>query len=128
VVVGGSLFGDMLTVVGAARQGGLGLAASGNIGGPPGSAAGPAMFEPIHGSAPPLAGRGVANPSGAIWAGAMMLEHLGEPEAADRVLAGLAAALAAGHRTADLGGSESTGQFADAVLQAVLANSGDAAR
>jgi tartrate dehydrogenase/decarboxylase/D-malate dehydrogenase len=127
VVLASNLFGDILTDLGAALQGSLGLAASGNIGGPAGSGAGPAMFEPIHGSAPPLAGRGIANPSGAIWAGAMMLEHLGERAAADRVLAGLSAALAAGHRTADLGGSESTGQFADAVLQAVLAGPAGAA-
>ena len=117
VVLASNLFGDILTDLGAALQGSLGLAASGNIGGPAGSGAGPAMFEPIHGSAPSLAGRGVANPAGAIWAGAMMLEHLGERAAADRVLDALRAALAAGHATADLGGSEGTGGFAAAVME-----------
>ena len=119
VVLASNLFGDILTDLGAALQGSLGLAASGNIGGPAGAGAGPAMFEPIHGSAPPLAGRSVANPAGAIWAGAMMLEHLGEQQAAGRVLAALQQALADGHATADLGGSEGTDAFAAAVLQRV---------
>jgi tartrate dehydrogenase/decarboxylase/D-malate dehydrogenase len=119
IVLASNLFGDILTDLGAALQGSLGLAASGNIGGPAGSGSGPAMFEPIHGSAPMLAGRGVANPAGAIWAGAMMLEHLGEQAAADRVLSALQAALAAGHATADIGGTEGTTQFSEAVLQRV---------
>ena len=119
VVLASNLFGDILTDLGAALQGSLGLAASGNIGGAPGVSAGPAMFEPIHGSAPAIAGHGIANPSGAIWAGAMMLEHLGEQAAADRVLRALQAALAAGHATADLGGSESTSSFGAAVLERI---------
>ncbi len=83
VVVASNLFGDILTDLGAAIQGGLGFAASANL-----NAAGeaPSMFEPVHGSAPDIAGRGIANPIAAIWSGAMMLEHLGEPAAAADIM------------------------------------------
>jgi tartrate dehydrogenase/decarboxylase / D-malate dehydrogenase len=84
VVVASNLFGDILTDLGAAIQGGLGYAASANIN-PERDA--PSMFEPVHGSAPDIAGQGIANPIAAIWSGAMMLEHLGEGEAAARVMA-----------------------------------------
>ena len=85
VMVASNLFGDILTDIGAAIQGGMGLAASANVS-PAGT--GPGLFEPVHGSAPDIAGRGVANPVGAVWAGAMMLDHLGEAAAAARVMGG----------------------------------------
>ncbi|TMV84451.1 tartrate dehydrogenase, partial [Thioclava sp. BHET1] len=86
VVVASNLFGDILTDLGAAIQGGLGFAASANIC-PDRSA--PSMFEPVHGSAPDIAGKNIANPIAAIWSGAMMLDHLGEAEAAAILLAAL---------------------------------------
>ncbi len=88
VVVASNLFGDILTDLGAAIQGGLGFAASANIC-PDRSA--PSMFEPVHGSAPDIAGQNIANPVAAIWSGAMMLEHLGETQAAAAVLAAIEA-------------------------------------
>ena len=84
VIVASNLFGDILTDLGAAIQGGLGFAASANIN-PERDA--PSMFEPVHGSAPDIAGQGIANPIAAIWSGAMMLDHLGEAGAAARVMA-----------------------------------------
>lgn len=89
VIVASNLFGDILTDLGAAIQGGLGFAASANIC-PDGS--GPSMFEPVHGSAPDIAGRNIANPIAAIWSGAMMLDHLGEGAAARAVIAAIEAA------------------------------------
>ena len=83
VVVASNLFGDVLTDLGAAIQGGMGMAASASV--RPGEA-GPAIFEPVHGSAPDIAGEGIANPIGAIWSAALMLEHLGEPVAAGQVM------------------------------------------
>ncbi|MFK0161706.1 tartrate dehydrogenase [Rhizobium sp. NPDC090279] len=93
VVVASNLFGDILTDLGAAIQGGLGFAASANIN-PQRSA--PSMFEPVHGSAPDIAGLGIANPMAAIWSGAMMLDHLGERDAASRVIAAMESATALG--------------------------------
>ncbi|MDK4702109.1 tartrate dehydrogenase [Rhizobium sp. CNPSo 4062] len=93
VVVASNLFGDILTDLGAAIQGGLGFAASANIN-PQREA--PSMFEPVHGSAPDIAGRGIANPIAAIWSGAMMLDHLGERDAAARIIAAMEAATARG--------------------------------
>ena len=78
VVVASNLFGDVLTDIAAVLQGGMGMAASANIA--PGSDT-PRVFEPVHGSAPDIAGKGIANPMGAIWSAALMLEHLGEAEA-----------------------------------------------
>ena len=79
------------------------------------------MFEPIHGSAPDIAGRGVANPVGAIWAGALMLEHLGEGEAAAGVTAAIEAVLREGRvRTADLGGQATTAEMAEAIAARML--------
>ena len=101
VIVASNLFGDILTDLGAAVSGSLGMGASANLNP---EREHPSMFEPIHGSAPDIAGRGVANPVGAIWAGAMMLEHLGENDAASRVMAAIEKVLAAGAvRTPDLG-------------------------
>ncbi|HBM58645.1 MAG TPA: tartrate dehydrogenase [Citreicella sp.] len=93
VVVASNLFGDILTDLGAAIQGGLGFAASANIC-PDGS--GPSMFEPVHGSAPDIAGRGIANPIAAIWSAALMLDHLGEAEAARAIVSAIEATTAKG--------------------------------
>ena len=93
VIVASNLFGDILTDLGAAIQGGLGFAASANIN--PNRTA-PSMFEPVHGSAPDLAALGIANPLAAIWSGAMMLDHLGEKDAAARVIAAMEAATSRG--------------------------------
>lgn len=117
VVVGSNLFADILTDLGAAIQGGMGLAASANLSL---QHRGPSMFEPVHGSAPDIAGQGRANPVGAISSAALMLRHLGEPAAADRVEAAVAAVLAEGRvRTADLGGAASTREVGEAVAAAV---------
>jgi tartrate dehydrogenase/decarboxylase/D-malate dehydrogenase len=118
VVVGSNLFADILTDLGGALQGSLGLAASANIN--PVERRGPPVFEPVHGSAPDIAGRGVANPIAAIWAAAMMLEQLGEAAACARVMTGLKAIMAAGRvRTPDLGGKNTTQEFAAAVAEQV---------
>jgi len=117
VVVASNLFGDILTDVGAAIQGGLGFAASGNI---DPTRTYPSMFEPVHGSAPDIAGRGIANPCATIWAGAMMLEHLGEPEAAAAVMDALETVTNAGEaRTPDMGGSGTTEEMGAAVVAAL---------
>jgi tartrate dehydrogenase/decarboxylase / D-malate dehydrogenase len=117
VVVGSNLFMDVLTDIGAAIQGGMGLAASANVN-PAGGV--PAMFEPVHGSAPDIAGQGVANPIGAVWAGALMLEHLGEAGASRAVMGAMEAVLAEGRvRTPDLGGADGTGAMADALVAAI---------
>jgi tartrate dehydrogenase/decarboxylase/D-malate dehydrogenase len=111
VVVASNLFGDILTDIGAAIQGGLGFAASANIN-PERSA--PSMFEPVHGSAPDIAHLGTANPIAAIWSGAMMLDHLGEREAAAGIMAALEATTCRGIGTVQ--GKERT----DAITAAVL--------
>jgi len=114
VVVASNLFADILTDLGGALMGSLGLAPSANLAADP---AHPSLFEPIHGSAPDIAGRGVANPLGAIWAGAMMLEHLGEADAAARVMRAIEATTAEGTTlTPDLGGTASTDQVAERVI------------
>jgi tartrate dehydrogenase/decarboxylase/D-malate dehydrogenase len=116
-IVCSNLFGDILTDIGSAISGSLGIAPSGNIN-PERDA--PSMFEPIHGSAPDIAGRGIANPVGAIWAGAMMLDHLGEHAAHDRIVAAIGRVFAAGEmRTPDLGGKATTAQVGAAIAQAV---------
>jgi tartrate dehydrogenase/decarboxylase/D-malate dehydrogenase len=114
VVVGSNLFADILTDIGGALQGGLGVAASANLN--PTERLGPPMFEPVHGSAPDIAGRGVANPIGAIWAAALMMKHLGETAAGARIMNALKAVTAEGRvRTPDLGGRGTTEEFAAAV-------------
>ena len=119
VVVGSNLFMDVLTDLGAAIQGGMGLAASANINPDDGV---PGMFEPVHGSAPDIAGTGVANPIGAVWAGALMLDDLGEAEAAATVMHAIEDVLTEGVvRTPDVGGDASTGEVADALVQSVRA-------
>src|SRR6476620_7852892 len=86
VIVASNLFGDILTDIGAAISGSLGLAASGNINP---ERKYPSMFEPIHGSAPDIKGKGIANPIGAIWAGALLLDHLGERGGRDAIVAAI---------------------------------------
>jgi tartrate dehydrogenase/decarboxylase/D-malate dehydrogenase len=114
VVVGSNLFGDILTDLGGALQGSLGVPASANLN-PEGRY--PSMFEPVHGSAPDIAGRGIANPIASIWAGAMMLEHLGQQDAADLIMRALERATAEGSAlTADLGGRGTTEEFTKAVI------------
>jgi tartrate dehydrogenase/decarboxylase/D-malate dehydrogenase len=113
VVVASNLFADILTDLGAAIQGGMGMAASANIA--PGTSE-IGIFEPVHGSAPDIAGQGVANPAGAIWSAVLMLEHLGEAEAAARLLRALEAVCAEGPRTRDVGGSATTREVGDAVV------------
>ncbi len=117
VVVGSNLFNDILTDLGAAIQGGMGIAASANL---DPSRAHPSMFEPVHGSAPDIAGKGRANPIGAILTGALMLEHLGLGPAAARVRRAVADVTARGAVvTADLGGTASTLEVAQAVVAAL---------
>ncbi len=108
VIVASNLFGDILSDLAAAVAGSIGIAPSGNLN-PEREC--PSMFEPVHGSAPDIAGQGIANPIGAIWSGAQMLEHLGEEEAAAAVLANLERMLASdGPRTRDLGGTATTAE------------------
>ncbi len=119
VVVGSNLFMDILTDLGAVIQGGMGVAASANVN--PGGGV-PGMFEPVHGSAPDIAGRELANPTGAVWSGAMMLEQLGESGAAARVRAAMERALAdQSTHTIDLGGTASTSEMAEAIIAALAA-------
>jgi tartrate dehydrogenase/decarboxylase/D-malate dehydrogenase len=112
VVVASNLFGDVLTDIAAVLQGGMGMAASASIA--PGTKT-TAIFEPVHGSAPDIAGRGLANPIGAIWSASLMLDHLGEPEAAARLMRSLEAVCRDGPRTRDVGGRASTSEVGDAV-------------
>jgi len=111
VIVTNNLFGDILTDLGAAIQGGLGLAASGNI--HPGRVS---LFEPVHGSAPPLAGKGIANPVGAILTSAMMLEYLGFQTLSKEIERAVSAAISANETTRDLGGQLSTEQAGAAIV------------
>jgi tartrate dehydrogenase/decarboxylase/D-malate dehydrogenase len=113
VVVASNLFGDILTDLAAALQGGMGMAASANLA--PGTGR-PGLFEPVHGSAPDIAGRGVANPAGAIWSASLMLEHLGEADAARRLLSALEGVCRDGPRTRDLGGDAGTAEVGAAVV------------
>lgn len=113
VVVGSNLFGDILSDLGSAIGGSLGIAASANI---DPERRHPSMFEPVHGSAPDIAGKGIANPIAAIWTAALMLEHLGLPAEANKVMAALASTTAAGVVTPDLGGTATTREVGDAVL------------
>jgi tartrate dehydrogenase/decarboxylase/D-malate dehydrogenase len=114
-VVASNLFGDILSDISAIIVGSMGLAASANL---DPSRRFPSMFEPVHGSAPDIAGRGVVNPLAAILSASMMLEHLEQPAAAREVEQAVAAVLAEGKvRTPDLGGRNSTQEVTDAVLQ-----------
>jgi len=117
VVVGSNLFGDILSDLGAAIAGSIGVAPSANIN--PDRTA-PSMFEPVHGSAPDIAGKGVANPVAAVWSTAMMLDHLGVPEAARAIERAIDTVLAEPRlRTRDLGGRATTRETTEALVQAV---------
>lgn len=118
VVLGSNLFGDILSDLTAALAGSIGIAPCGNI---DPSRRFPSMFEPIHGSAPDIVGRGVANPIGQIWSSVLMLEHLGEESAAKRLERAIESVLASGIRTPDLGGSNGTSEVTDAIISAYAA-------
>jgi tartrate dehydrogenase/decarboxylase/D-malate dehydrogenase len=115
VVVGSNLFADILTDLGAAIQGSLGLGASANLNP---EREHPSLFEPVHGSAPDIAGKAKANPIGAIWSGALMLRHLGEEAAAAGIESAIERVAAEGEfLTAELGGSASTNEVGDAIAR-----------
>ena len=117
MVVGSNLFGDILSDLGPAVCGSIGIAPSANINP---ERKHPSMFEPVHGSAPDIAGQGIANPIGQIWAGAMMLDHLGHAEAGAAVEAAIEKVLSEnGPRTADLGGNATTTEAGRAIVEAI---------
>ena len=117
VVVGSNLFGDILSDLGPAVAGGMGIAPSANLNP---DETHPSMFEPVHGSAPDIAGQAIANPIAQIWSGAMMFEHLGHAAAADDIVSAIEKVVAAGDvLTPDLGGKASTSEVGEAILQAL---------
>ena len=117
VILASNLFGDILTDIGSAISGSLGVAPGGNLN-PERTT--PSMFEPIHGSAPDIAGKGIANPIAAVWAGAMMLEHLGEHAAHHRILQAIESVLSDERvKTPDLGGTATTADMTKAVTAAL---------
>jgi tartrate dehydrogenase/decarboxylase / D-malate dehydrogenase len=118
VVVASNLFGDILSDLGPACTGTIGIAPSGNIN-PERDF--PSLFEPVHGSAPDIYGRKIANPIGQIWSGAMMLEHLGHPDAAAAIVRAIETVLKEGPRTPDIGGSANTEDMGKAVAAALAA-------
>lgn len=114
VIVASNLFGDILTDVGAAIMGSIGVAPAANI-----NINGkyPSMFEPVHGSAPDIYGKGIANPIGQIWTGKMMLDHFGETELGDQLLSIIEDVLEAGFKTADIGGSSTTIEVTEEIVK-----------
>ncbi|HWK76865.1 tartrate dehydrogenase [Microbacterium sp.] len=116
VVVASNLLGDILSDLGSALTGSIGVAPSANLN-PDGIH--PSLFEPVHGSAPDIAGKGIANPVGQIWTAAMMLDHLGHRVAGAELVAAFERVLDAGIRTGDLGGSASTAEFTEAVVREI---------
>jgi tartrate dehydrogenase/decarboxylase/D-malate dehydrogenase len=117
VVVASNLFGDILSDLGPACTGTIGIAPSGNINP---ERKYPSVFEPVHGSAPDIAGQGIANPIGQIWSGAMMLEHLGETDASNCIIVAIERVLAERTlRTRDLGGNADTVSCGKAVTEAL---------
>jgi 3-isopropylmalate dehydrogenase len=116
VIVTSNMFGDIVTDLAAGLQGGLGMAASGNL--HPGRLS---LFEPVHGSSPPLAGKDLANPMGAILTAGLMLEHLGWTEEAARVEGAVRQAVDAGETTADVGGTLGTREVGEAVARRLRA-------
>ncbi|MFP5342788.1 MAG: tartrate dehydrogenase [Candidatus Limnocylindria bacterium] len=119
VIVGSNLFGDLLTDLAAALMGSIGIAPSANID-PTGT--NPSLFEPVHGSAPDIAGQGIANPLGQVWTGALMLRHLGFTAAAERIEAAIAGAIASRELTPDMGGSLSTTEAGARLVERVRAS------
>lgn len=113
VVVASNLLGDLLTDLGGAIQGSIGMAPAANIN-PTGQA--PCMFEPVHGSAPDIAGMGIANPVGQIWSAKLLLDHIGEKELGELVLGAIEKTLEAGCLTPDLGGHAKTTEVGDAIV------------
>ncbi len=116
VVVGSNLFGDILSDLGPACTGTIGIAPSSNLNP---ERKFPSMFEPVHGSAPDIYGKNIANPIGQIWSGALMLDHLGHPDAADAVVRAIEKVLGEGPRTPDIGGQASTQDLGKAVAEAI---------
>ena len=116
VVVGSNLFGDILSDLGPGIAGTIGIAPSANLN-PERDF--PSMFEPVHGSAPDIAGKGIANPIGQIWSGAMMLEHLGYPDAGAAIIRAIESVIATGPRTRDMGGTASTQDVGKAIAAAL---------
>jgi 3-isopropylmalate dehydrogenase len=116
VIVTNNMFGDIITDLGAALQGGLGVAGSANL-----NPGGTSMFEPVHGSAPKYAGTGRANPVGAVLSVALMLDYLGHTEAAHEIEAVVAQSMRDGHCTVDLGGTMTTSQVGDLLTRGVSA-------
>jgi tartrate dehydrogenase/decarboxylase/D-malate dehydrogenase len=118
VVVGSNLFGDILSALGPAVCGTIGIAPSANINP---ERTYPSLFEPVHGSAPDIAGKGICNPVGQVWSGAMMLEFLGHKDAADAVVAAIERVLAdpAAPRTPDIGGKATTVELGKAIAAAI---------
>ncbi|WP_142847805.1 tartrate dehydrogenase [Telmatospirillum sp. J64-1] len=117
VVVGSNLFGDILSDLGPATTGTIAIAPSANLN-PERDY--PSMFEPVHGSAPDIAGKGIANPIGQIWSGAMMLDHLGHKDAGAAIVSAIEKVLAASDiRTPDMGGKATTAEFGEAIAQAI---------
>jgi tartrate dehydrogenase/decarboxylase/D-malate dehydrogenase len=122
VVVGSNLFADILTDLGGAIQGSLGLPPSGNINP---ERKYPSMFESVHGSAPDIAGKGIANPIAAIWAGSMMLSFLGEEEAAKLIMDGISGTTAEGQvLTPDLGGHATTHEISEEISRKIKGDTG----
>ena len=120
VIVASNLFGDILSDLGPATAGTIGIAASGNIN-PERTA--PSIFEPVHGSAPDIAGKKIANPLATIWSGALMLEHLGHAQAAADVVRAIERVIIDGPHTPDMKGRASTSEVGAAVANAVRAQS-----
>jgi len=116
VVVGSNLFGDILSDLGPACTGTIGIAPSANLNP---ERIFPSMFEPVHGSAPDIAGKRIANPIGQIWSGAMMLEHLGQQNAADAIVKAIEQVLESGPKTRDMGGTASTEEVGKAIADSV---------
>ena len=114
VVLTTNMIGDILSDLGGSIMGSLGLGPSGNINPEKDF---PSMFEPIHGSAPDIAGQNLANPIGTIWSGALMLEHLGEVEAANAIVEGIKKTTASGLKTKDLGGDAKTDEVANQIIK-----------
>jgi tartrate dehydrogenase/decarboxylase/D-malate dehydrogenase len=118
VIVASNLFGDILSDIAAAAVGSIGIAPSANLNP---ERRHPSMFEPVHGSAPDIAGQGIANPIGQIWAGAMMFEDLGHGDAANDIVEAIERVLGDGVKTRDLGGTANTAEVTAAVVSAVRA-------